>query len=121
MRGDDGEPMVAFIKAQVQPLMTTPSGQLDLKAMLVGTGGSGTAMPTAAAPESSAPRQRSLRDRYRFWQEQRALQRRMLNSPGRGSSFDRGTFLLTKQLVYLDRYGKLYLPDVPLLWDPEVF
>ena len=39
----------------------------------------------------------------------------------RGSAFDRATFLLTKQLVYLDRYGKRYIPDQAIVWDPEVF
>jgi hypothetical protein len=37
------------------------------------------------------------------------------------TAFDRGMFLLGKQLVYFDRYGKLFLPDVPLLWDRAAF
>jgi predicted unusual protein kinase regulating ubiquinone biosynthesis (AarF/ABC1/UbiB family) len=36
-------------------------------------------------------------------------------------AFDRQMFLLTKQLAYFERYGKLYLGDLPLLHDPEVF
>jgi hypothetical protein len=35
--------------------------------------------------------------------------------------FDRQMFLLTKQLAYFERYGKLYLGDLPLLHDPQVF
>jgi predicted unusual protein kinase regulating ubiquinone biosynthesis (AarF/ABC1/UbiB family) len=38
-----------------------------------------------------------------------------------GMTFDRQMFLLTKQLAYFERYGKLYLGDLPLLHDPEVF
>lgn len=38
-----------------------------------------------------------------------------------GIAFDRQMFLLTKQLAYFERYGKLYLADLPLLHDPEVF
>jgi predicted unusual protein kinase regulating ubiquinone biosynthesis (AarF/ABC1/UbiB family) len=38
-----------------------------------------------------------------------------------GIAFDRQMFLLTKQLAYFERYGKLYLGDLPLLHDPEVF
>jgi hypothetical protein len=30
-------------------------------------------------------------------------------------------FLLTKQLAYFERYGKLYLGDLPLLHDPKRF
>jgi hypothetical protein len=38
-----------------------------------------------------------------------------------GIAFDRQMFLLTKQLAYFERYGKLYLGDLPLLHDPQVF
>jgi hypothetical protein len=36
-----------------------------------------------------------------------------------GSSFDRGTFLLAKQLMYFERYGKLFMADSSLLADRE--
>ena len=36
-------------------------------------------------------------------------------------AFDRSMFLLVKQLVYFERYGKQYLSDLPLLHEPEVF
>jgi hypothetical protein len=35
------------------------------------------------------------------------------------SDFDRGYFLLGKQLMYFERYGKLFLKDSPILSDPE--
>jgi hypothetical protein len=38
-----------------------------------------------------------------------------------GIAFDRQMFLLTKQLAYFERYGKLYLGDLPLLYDPDRF
>ncbi len=37
------------------------------------------------------------------------------------SEFDRGTFLLAKQLMYFERYGRLFLADVPLLKDQAFF
>jgi hypothetical protein len=40
---------------------------------------------------------------------------------GYGGGFDQATFLLSKQLVYLDRYGKQFLPDTPLLDDAAIF
>ena len=33
------------------------------------------------------------------------------------SDFDRGYFLLGKQLMYFERYGKLFLADMPILSD----
>ena len=35
------------------------------------------------------------------------------------SDFDRGYFLLGKQLMYFERYGKLFLADVPILSDRD--
>jgi hypothetical protein len=35
--------------------------------------------------------------------------------------FDRGMFLLAKQLLYFERYGKLYLNDVSLVSDRAFF
>jgi hypothetical protein len=40
---------------------------------------------------------------------------------GYGGGFDQTTFLLSKQLVYFERYGKRYLPDTPLLDDLDVY
>ena len=34
-----------------------------------------------------------------------------------GSSFDRDTFLLAKQLMYFERYGKMFMADASLLSD----
>jgi hypothetical protein len=57
----------------------------------------------------------------RNWWEERRRQRAMMDSAGYGGDFDRAQFLLAKQLVYFERYGKQYLPDVPLLDDPAAF
>lgn len=33
----------------------------------------------------------------------------------------RGEMLLIKQLVFFERYGKLFLGDKPLIFDPHVY
>ena len=33
------------------------------------------------------------------------------------SEFDRGTFLLAKQLMYFERYGRMFVSEVPILND----
>ena len=33
------------------------------------------------------------------------------------SDFDRGTFLLAKQLMYFERYGRMFVSEVPILND----
>ena len=35
------------------------------------------------------------------------------------SDFDRGYFLLGKQLMYFERYGKLFLAEAPILSDRD--
>ncbi len=40
---------------------------------------------------------------------------------GINSDFDRGTFLLGKQLMYFERYGKMYLADQGIFSDREFF
>ncbi|MGH2683973.1 MAG: ABC1 kinase family protein [Actinomycetota bacterium] len=103
---------VAFVRSMIEPLFQLPFGQVDLRTMLLNGPGEGSA---------AAGADRTLRARFQHWQSERRFQRTMAESGGAGSSFDRGTFLLSKQLVFLDRYGKLYLPDTPLLWDRQVF
>ena len=49
------------------------------------------------------------------------VQRIMLEDGILDSSFQRASFLAGKQLVYLERYWKMYLPEAPLLNDPEFF
>ena len=38
-------------------------------------------------------------------------------SGGLMSEFDRGTFLLAKQLMYFERYGRMFVSEVPILND----
>ena len=108
--GVSREQGIAFIRSIIEPLFVLPFGQVDLRATLLSN-------PTPSAPDGA----RTVRARLHHWRVERRFQRTMSSSQGAGTAFDRGTFLLSKQLVYLDRYGKLYLPDTPLLWDPEVF
>ena len=65
------------------------------------------------------PHSRSWRARFRRWREQRRLHRDV--AAAIGSEFDRGTFLLGKQLAYFERYGKMFLSDVSLLSDRKFF
>lgn len=61
---------------------------------------------------------RRLRGRTRHWRELRQLRREaVVEMP----AIDHGMVLLGKQLAYFERYGKLYLADVPLLHDPVLF
>ena len=48
---------------------------------------------------------------------QRKLHRMAVAGGGLMTEFDRGNFLLGKQLMYFERYGRLYLADRAILSD----
>jgi aarF domain-containing kinase len=48
---------------------------------------------------------------------QRRLRRMADASGGLMSDFDRGTFLLAKQLMYFERYGRMFVSELPILND----
>ena len=61
--------------------------------------------------------QRSVRAILRRLRTQRRVRRMADESGGLMSDFDRGTFLLAKQLMYFERYGRMFVSEVPILND----
>jgi hypothetical protein len=110
MLGVDEAGWVMFVKAYLQPLLSSPIGDVDLRTMLLGIGD---------VPQEKA--RSGVRDNVTWWWDERRRQRAMMASEGFGGGFDQATFLLGKQLIYFERYGKRYLPDVPLIDDPEAY
>ena len=100
-----------FVRSQVEPLFHVPFAQLDLRTMLIGDG----------ATDGKRLGERTRRESLQNWWAERKRQRALMDSQGYGGGFDQATFLLSKQLVYFERYGKLFLPETKLLDDPAVF
>ena len=109
--GVTDEQFVDFTRSQVEPLFNVPFAQLDLRTMLIGDG----------ATDGKRAGDRTRREALRNWWAERKRQRALMNSEGYGGGFDQATFLLSKQLVYFERYGKLFLPDTKLLEDPSMY
>jgi len=61
--------------------------------------------------------QRSVRAIVRRLRTQRRVRRMADESGGLMSEFDRGTFLLAKQLMYFERYGRMFVSEIPILHD----
>jgi hypothetical protein len=101
-----------FIRGYMEPLFNKPIGEVDLRSMLIG----GLTDPNNGARDRS-----SRRDQLTFWRDERRRVRIMMDADGFDGGFDRATFLLGKQLIYFERYGKKYLPEVPLIDDPEAY
>ncbi len=113
--GMDKKEMTAFIRQLVEPTLTRPFGEVSLAAMLQ------TVQLQLARAQGVEAHRRSLRSIVRRLRFQRRVRRMADASGGLFSDFDRGTFLLSKQLMYFERYGRLFLADVPLLNDRAFF
>ena len=47
--------------------------------------------------------------------------RDLLEAEGMNGVYDRGIFLLSKQLLYFERYGKMFLGDRSIIEDRDFF
>ena len=100
-----------MIKAQTCLIMTMPFDELNLMML----------MPTATLPgQEAAVTPTSPRELLRLLRSER----RRLKQGGRSLADvtqPRGELLLIKQLVFFERYGKLFLGSQPLIYDPDVY
>ena len=64
-------------------------------------------------PRSTLDRSSAASDVYKR-QEQRKARKLVETEGAVATDFDRATFLLSKQLMYFERYGKMYMRDVSL-------
>ena len=113
--GLHGDDLAQFIKGMLEPVLTQPFGQVSLAALLT-------------APQEQAHRARGIETRSRsLWtiarrlREQRRLYAMVEDTGAFEKDFDRSTFLLSKQLMYFERYGKMFLSDKSLFEDREFF
>jgi predicted unusual protein kinase regulating ubiquinone biosynthesis (AarF/ABC1/UbiB family) len=106
--GMNREEMTRFVRRLVEPTLTRPFGEVSLAGVFQAV------QLQLATTQGIEAHQRSLRTIVRRLRFQRRLRRMADASGGLLSEFDRGTFLLTKQLLYFERYGRLFLADVPI-------
>ncbi len=113
--GLDEDQLAGFIKSLIEPILTRPFGEVSLAAMMQVTDAQ------VAKAQGYEARQRSLSAIWRRLRQQRRIRRMADEAGGFNTDFDRGNFLLGKQLMYFERYGKMFLSDVPLMNDREFF
>jgi predicted unusual protein kinase regulating ubiquinone biosynthesis (AarF/ABC1/UbiB family) len=115
--GVDDDVMAQMVRMQIEPLFIRPFGEVNLAELLL-TPDIGVDDSTASAATGD---ERPAMSTFEMWRSERRRRREILDSGVTETSFDRGMFLLSKQLVYFDRYGKMFFPDVPVLWDTTAF
>jgi predicted unusual protein kinase regulating ubiquinone biosynthesis (AarF/ABC1/UbiB family) len=108
------EDLTVFMKMVLEPLLRAPFGQVSLVEIL------NAPQAKVAEIRGIEIEKRTARAIYKRFREQRKL-RLMVEAEGIvESEFERGLFLLTKALMYFERYGKMYMSDVGIFED-EVF
>jgi len=109
--GLSDEDLTAFIRSIIEPALTRPFGEVSLAGMMQ------TIQLQMAKAQGVEAHQRSVRAILRRLRTQRKVRRMADESGGLMSEFDRGTFLLAKQLMYFERYGRMFVSEVPILND----
>ncbi len=102
-----------FVKTSFEPVLTRPLNEVSMAALLP-TGEELMLRATGEAPPPRTWRYRMRARRAAAKSYQAAVQSRAFET-----SAMRMGFLSMKQLIYLERYGRMYIPDELLLGDPE--
>ncbi len=109
--GLSDEELPAFFRSIVEPALTRPFGEVSLAGIMQ------TIQLQMAKAQGIEAHQRSVRAIVRRLRTQRRVRRLADESGGLMSDFDRGMFLLAKQLMYFERYGRMFVSEVPILND----
>jgi predicted unusual protein kinase regulating ubiquinone biosynthesis (AarF/ABC1/UbiB family) len=109
--GLSGDELTQFFRSIVEPALTRPFGEVSLAGIMQ------SIQRQMAKAQGIEAHQRSIRAIVRRLRSQRRVRRMADEAGGLMSDFDRGTFLLAKQLMYFERYGRLFVSEVPILND----
>ena len=102
----EGDDLASEEKDEIESILTRPFGEVDLTGMFRGPGGRTVTTLTRAEKRARRARLRELRQH-------------MIGSGFAETQLAQSNFLLFKQLLYFERYGKLYLSDVALMGDRQ--
>ena len=111
--GMDDAQLQTFLRAMIEPILLKPFGEVSFAEMMNATQ---VQVAQAHGVEFQSLGLRALIKRIRL---QRRIHKMATETGGLMSDFDRGYFLLGKQLMYFERYGKLFLAEAPILSDRD--
>lgn len=111
--GMDDVQLAEFLRSMVEPVLLRPFGDFSIGELLV------TVEARAAEAYGVELRREGFRGAMQRLRVQRRLRRAAEEGGGLLSDFDRSSFLLGKQLMYFERYGKLFMREAPILADRE--
>lgn len=102
-----------FVRTMMEPVLVKPLSEVSMASLMM-TGDDVIRMATGKEPQH-----RNLRQRLRAMRTAARAYREADASGTFEHSFARMSFLAMKQLVYLERYGRMYIPDESILGDQE--
>ena len=111
--GLSGDDLTAFVRSIFEPALTRPIGEVSLAGVMQAI------QQQMARAQGIEAHGRSVRAIVRRLRSQRRVRRMADQAGGLMSDFDRATFLLAKQLMYFERYGRMFVSEVPILHDRE--
>ena len=111
--GMTDEQLIGFIRSIMEPALTRPFGEVSLASIMQ------TIQLEVAKAQGIEAHTRSIGAIVHRLRSQRRIRRMADESGGLMSEFDRGTFLLAKQLMYFERYGRMFISEIPILNDRE--
>jgi predicted unusual protein kinase regulating ubiquinone biosynthesis (AarF/ABC1/UbiB family) len=109
--GMTDEELTGFIRSLMEPALTRPFGEVSLASIMQ------TIQLEVAKAQGIEAHTRSLGAIIHRLRSQRRIRRMADEAGGLMSEFDRGTFLLAKQLMYFERYGRMFVAEIPILND----
>jgi predicted unusual protein kinase regulating ubiquinone biosynthesis (AarF/ABC1/UbiB family) len=111
--GMDDRQLAQFMRSMIEPILLKPFGEFSFAEMI-------NVMQEKVAEANGVSFQtRSPGGLLRRLRLQRRIRKLAVEGGGLMSEFDRSNFLLGKQLMYFERYGRLYLSDRAILNDRE--
>ena len=99
-------------REEIESLLTRPFGEVDLTGAFSGPGNGPIGGGRRHAPQTRAEK-RERRARLKD------LRKRVIGTGFADTGFAQANFMLFKQLLYFERYGKLYLADSALMGDRD--
>jgi predicted unusual protein kinase regulating ubiquinone biosynthesis (AarF/ABC1/UbiB family) len=109
--GLSGDDLTVFVRSIMEPALTRPFGEVSLAGLMQ------TIQLQVAKAQGIEAHTRTVRAIVHRLRSQRRIRRMADESGGLMSEFDRGTFLLAKQLMYFERYGRMFVSEIPILND----
>ena len=102
-----------MVRAMLEPILTLPLKDVSMATLFAGTD------EVMALATGRPPEKRSRLQKLRQNRRTAKAYRLSFKTGYFDTSFQRSNFLASKQLVYLERYGRMYVPEHAILGDHE--